>query len=305
MEVALTEARRLAARIDDPQIAQLADLCETAATSLSGDWSLALARAEALARHDDDRGLPWSRSVRQLQELRALFHLGRWSALQAKLPAALAAAEDRDDRVARVWTHALHACLQLAAGDPDAARRDLAAAEAAWPAAPAHGYHVQHLQIAEARTAVLLHTGEVQRAWQTVHDDAPHLARAGFTQAPALHALALDVRARSALAAWRRQPRDQALRRAALRAADDLQAVGARGHADLVRAGAHDPDLTHAYTAPQSVRLLRSAAAAFEASHLGIHLAVARIRLGEPAGPVLLAAQGIRDPDRLAAVLAP
>ena len=304
MEVALAEARRLATALDDPQLAGHADLVEAAAASLSADWKLALARAEALhrSRGDDDRGLPWTRQVARLQELRALHRLGRWTTLQARLPPLLAPAQDRDDRCAIVWLHALDVWLHLAADDPDAARRSLTTAEVAWPYPPAAGYHAQHLEIAEARCAVLLYTGEPARAWSAAQDDAPHLARTTL-QAPALQQLALDIRGRSALAAWRAAPRDLTLRRAALRAADDLQASGARGHADLLRAGAHDPDPAVAYAA--STRLLHSAAQSFESQDLAILLAVTHLRLGDRAALAALAALAVRNPLRLAAVLAP
>jgi hypothetical protein len=302
MEVSLAEARRLATVLEDPLLASHADLVETAAASLHADWRLALARAEALhrSRGDDDRGLPWARQVARLQELRALHRLGRWTTLQARLPPLLAPAIDRDDRCAIVWLHALDVWLHLAADDLDAARRSLTTAEVAWPYPPAAGYHAQHLELAEARSAVLLYAGEPARAWRAAQDDAPHLARTGLLQAPALQQVAHDIRGRSALAAWRVAPKDQALRRAALRAADDLQASGARGHADLLRAGAHDPDPAVAYAA--GARLLHSAAHSFESQDLAIQLAVTRLRLGDPAA---LAALGVRDPIRLAAVLAP
>ena len=305
MELALGEARRLATALEDRQLISHADLVETAAASLQADWKLAHARAEALLRNhaDDDRALPWARAVSHLQELRALQHLGRLTALQARLPPLLAQAIDRDDRSAQVWLHALSVWPQLAAGDLEAARRHLAAAEAAWPYPPALGYHNQHLQIAEARAAVLLFAGEPTRAWSSAQDDAPLLARTTLIQAPACQQIAVDLRGRSALAAWRAAPHSAPLRRAALRAADDLQTAGARGLADLLRAGAHDPDPAVAY--PASAKLLHSAAQWFEAQDLALHLAVTRLRLGDPAGPAALAAQGVRDPARLAAVLAP
>ncbi|MBL9103419.1 MAG: serine/threonine-protein kinase PknK [Myxococcales bacterium] len=304
MEVALQEARRLAQRLGDASIAALADLVEGSAASLAGDWLMALARAEARTV-DDDHGLPWTLWVAHLQGLRALHQLGRWTTVQARLPGLLGLATDRDDRCARVWLHALAVWNLLAANDVEAARRELAAAEAAWPYPPAAGYHLQHLQIAEARTAVLLYAGEPARAWQAVLDESPAFMRSGHLQTPAFLLSALDIRARCALAALRGSPRDGSLRRAALRAADDLQATGGRGHADLVRAGASDPDLQTAYASPAAARLLHSAAHAFEAAQLGIHLAVARLRLGDPAASAALTAQGARDPRRLAAVLAP
>jgi hypothetical protein len=305
MEVGLAESRRLAARLGDVSIAALADLTEVVSARLAGAWTQALARAEARALADDDHGLPWTRSVAQVQALRALFHLGRWTTLQTRLPTLLAAATDKDDRCARVWLHALAVWPALAAGDLEAARRELAAAQAAWPDPPAHGYTLQHLQIAEARAAVLLYAGEAAAAWQATLDDTPPFTRSALTQTPYFVLTALDIRARSALAALRLSPRDQALRRAALRAADDLLATGGRGHADLVRAGASDPDLQTAYSCPAGARYLHSAAHAFEAAGLGVLLAVARLRLGDPAASAALTAQGVRDPARLAAVLAP
>jgi hypothetical protein len=299
MELQLADARRILARHDDAHLGLLAELVELAAAGLGGDVALAHARAEALARQlaaGDGLALPWARAAFDHHACRALLLLGRWSALQTRLPGLLAGARERDDRSAQVWMHGLAAWMRLAAGDPSGAAADLAAAEAAWPHAPAQGYHLQHLQIAQARTHLLLYTGDPARAWASLQEDASSLARSGLPQCPALHSLALDLEARAALAAWRARPGLSAARKAAQRAADDLHTLGLRGHADLVRAG---------LDAARSGELLASASAEFAARGFAAHHAVARLRLGDPSGAAALAAEGVQDPARVAAVLAP
>ena len=293
----LAEARALATRLDDPQLGFWIDLVELAADGLGVDLATTLRRAEALTRADDGGiDLPHTRAMVQFYAARALFRSGRWLDLGERLPALLAAAIERDDRCAQVWLRSFDVWLRLARDDIDAARRSLAAAQQAWPYPPAQGYHVQHLQIAIARAAVDLYTGDATRAWQAVLDEGPHFARAGLAQAPALRTLAVDIQARIALAAWRQQPGDLALRRVAARAVDDLQTLGARGHAALLRAS----------LAPESApELLQTAVREFAASGQAIHHAAALMRLREPAGAAALRAQGVVDPDRLAGILAP
>ncbi len=86
------------------------------------------------------------------------------------------------------------------------------------------------------------------------------------------------------------------MRRAAVRAVDDLQGLGARGLASLLRASLN----------PESAEaLLRDALAEFTARGQGIHHAAALMRLRDPSGAATLRAQGIVDPERLAGVFAP
>lgn len=296
-EALLAEARGLAARLGDVQLDFWIDLFELAVDGLGADFDATLRRVDALARADDGGiALPHTRAMIQFYGVHALCKQGRWLELGERLPRLLGAAVEHDDRCAQVWVRAFQVWLQLARDQPDAARDDLAAAERAWPHPTAQGYHLQHLQIAIARTAIHLYTGDAPGAWQAVTREAPHFARSGVAHAQPLRILFTDLQARSAVAAWRQQPGDLGMRRAAVRAVDDLQALGARGLASLLRASLN----------PESAEaLLRGAADEFLTRGQAIHLAAARMRLREPAGAEALRAQGVVVPERLAGVFAP
>ena len=296
-ELVLAQARPLAERLGDGETAFLADLAVLLTPALAGDLHATLARAEDLACSPHaDLALPYAHARVQFHVLRTLAALGDWQTLATRLPPMVTAASERDDRCALVWLYGLELWLRLTRGDLEGARCSLAAAEAAWPRSPARGYHVQHLQLAEARVALHLYAGEPARALAGQHEDAPLLARAGLLHAPVLRFVAFDLRARCSLAVFRQQPGDPALRRAALRAVDDLQALGAGAHAALLRAS----------LVPESAEpLLREAAAKFAASGHRLHEAAAMLRLRDPAGAQALRALGVQDPERLVAVLAP
>lgn len=293
----LAEARALAVRLGDLQLGFWIDLFELAVDGLGADLAATLRRVDSLAAADDGGiALPHNRATIHFYGVRALFKQGRWLEVGERIQSLLGPAIDGDDRLAQVWLRAFHVWIQLARDDLAAARGELEAAESAWPHAAAQGYHLQHLQIAVARTAILLYNGDGAGAWQAIQREAPHFARSGVAQAPALRILFADLQARSAVAAWRQQPGDLTMRRTAVRVVDDLQRLGARGLASLVRASLN----------PESAdELLRGAAAEFKARGQAIHHAAALLRLREPAAATALRTQGITAPDRLAAVFAP
>jgi hypothetical protein len=293
----LAEARALATRLGDLQLGFWIDLFELAVDGLGADFDATLRRVETLARADDGGiALPHLRTMVHFYGVHALVKQGRWLAANERLPVLLGGAIDTDDRCAQVWVRAFQVWMQLARDAPDAARRDLEAAQQAWPHPPAQGYHLQHLQQGIARTAIHLYVGDAAGAWRAAQREAPQFARSGVAQSPPLRILFADLQARSAVAAWRQQPGDLAMRRAAVRAVDDLQGLGARGLASLLRASLN----------PESAEaLLRDAVAEFTARGQGIHHAAALMRLRDPSGAATLRAQGIVDPERLAGVFAP
>lgn len=293
----LAEARALAVRLGDVQLGFWIGLFELAVDGLGADLDATLRRVDSLARADDGGiALPHNRAMIQFYGVRALFKQGRWLDVGERIRGLLGAAIEHDDRYAQVWLRAFQVWMQLARNDPDAARADLEAAERAWPHPQAHGYHLQHLQIAVARTALHLYTGDAAGAFHAVQREAALFARSGVAQAPALRILFTDLLARSAVAAWRQQPGDLTMRRTAVRGVDELQRLGARGLTSLLRASLN----------PESAdELLRAAVADFTARGQAVHCAAALLRLRDPSGAATLRAQGITDPERLAAVLAP
>ncbi|MBK9755659.1 MAG: AAA family ATPase [Nannocystis sp.] len=291
----LAEARALAQRLNDRETTYLVEMVLLLDAAQTGDFAAVLARAEALTANAD-LALPHARNLVDGHGLLALLQLGRLPLLAERLPPRLHAAAEHDDRCAQVTLHGLDLWLRLARDDLPAAHAALAAAERAWPHPPALGYHNQHLQLTHARVVLHLYTGHPARAVAVLQDDAPALARAGVAQTHAASVLMAELGARVHVAAWRQQPADTTLRRAAARAVDDLHAHGAHASAALLRASLH----------PESAAsLLRAAADEFAASGRAIHHATALLRLHDPAGAAALGALGVVDPDRLAGVLAP
>ncbi len=203
---------------------------------------------------------------------------------------------------------------RLAADDPEGARQELEAGLAGWR----QGFDYLYLWVRAARTDISLYSGErlvvperVGDRWRAFARTLDRFVQTGFIRG-------LDSRARRRLAAAA-QTTDGAERRALLR--------GAEGHAkailsektrwgdplaQLVRAGAA---ATRGET-ERALGLLGSAESAFAAADMALHLAVARRRRGELLGgeagrAIALAAdawmtgQGIRNPVRMTATLAP
>ncbi len=305
-DAALAEARRLAARHADGETTFLADLAALIEVGHAGDPEATLARADALAAAPHaDLALPYARNRVHFHGLRALQALGRWTTLSERLPPLIAAAEDHDDRCTLVWLRGLEVWLRLTRDDLEGAARALAAGEQAWPRRPADGYDIQHAQLSEARVALHLYAGEPARALAHLHAEAPLFNRAGVAQVPAMRVLAAELLARSSLAVWRQAPGDPALRRAALRAVDDLQTL-TRDPAIADAAARARTDLLRASLVPESAEaLLRGALACFAASGQTVHHAVVQVRLRDGAGTLALHALGVRDPARFVAVLAP
>ncbi len=287
----LAVARKLVDRLGDPETRALVALVELSDTTLRGDFTGTLARADALsAAVDVDLVLPQARQAAHAHALSALLQLGRLPQLAERLPLRLAAALEVDDRAALVTLHGLDLWSRLARDDLTGARETLAASERAWPDPGSLGAHEPQRQQCHARAVFHLYTGhpllalKALQAGPTVQDT---LATRTASQ---------ELAARVHVAAWRQQPGDPALRRAAIHAVDQLQALGELASAGLLRASLY----------PESAeQLLRGAAEAFAARGRAIHQAAVLLRLRDPAGAAALRALGIVDPDRYAGLLAP
>jgi hypothetical protein len=232
------------------------------------------------------------------------------------VPLLLRDAEERGDRylVTTLRTSVVH-ILGLAADQPLEARREGAQAAREWSS---QGFHLQHYHFKVfADGQISLYLGEAAAAHRRICRLWPELRAAMLTQIQHLRLEGVHVRARCALAAARAA--SGGARAGWLRAAEQDRQRIAREHAPWTRGWV---DLLGAGIA--AVRGDRETAAALAGdaagrcatSGMSLYAAAARRCLGElrqgdeghrliADADAWMAKQGIRDPRRMTAVLAP
>lgn len=312
-------AQGLAERVDQPQAIALVTLVKGMSAFLQGRWKIArelLERADAILR-ERCTGVAWELDTAHLYYLLALSYLGEIRELCRHLPRFLKEAHERDDLTAATNLRTRIAYLMhLAADDPEPAREEVRQGMARWTR---EGFHAQHSWELYARGEIELYAGQGPEAWRYVNDRWPALRRSLLLRIQGARIESLYLRARSALAAGldrRLTPAERhGLFRAAERDARRLareSAAWAPAVADLVRAGV----AASRGDRPRAVSLLTHVESRFEAADMALHAVVVRRRRGEllggPQGPSLvqeadawMSAQAIRNPARMAAMLAP
>jgi hypothetical protein len=281
-----------------------------------GEWrqSLeALGEANAIMR-DHGTGLTWELDTQHFFTLQNLFYLGRFAELAARVPLFIRDAEDRGDRFAGTMLRiGAPNAAWLVVGDLARARAERAAAMPAWSRS---GFHLQHLLGLYADAQAALYAGEPEDSWRALGEAWQPLERSLLLRVQVTRVEAVHVRARLALARGRADAKARpAMARAALTDARRLASEGV-GYGDslaaLVAAGAaalegHDERAGFA---------LEHAEAGFEAAHMVMFAAASRRArgrlLGGAAGAALVGAaeaamraEGVADPARVSAMLAP
>ena len=310
----------LAKRVKQPYAIGLATLTAGNAAWLDGRWREArdhFGRAEAIFR-EQCTGVDWEILTAQLFDLVSLFLLGEVAALSRRLGPLIEEAEGRGNRLRAAFlrTGFCSHVVWLAADDPVRAREELQAGFEGWTQGEPYDY--LHLWLRAAQTDIALYAGErldpprgVEKAWRPAAQTLDRFVQVGFIRG-------LDTRARRRLG-LAAQTADPAERENLLRVAEEHAAAILREKtrwgdplALMLRAGA-------ASTRGETERarlLLASAEAGLAGADMALHAAVARRRRGESmegdAGRDLVAAadawmtgQGIRNPERMAAMLAP
>lgn len=312
----LVEASRgLARRIAHPHALALCEVTAGLAAWCEGRWGDARETMER-ALHLLDAGCTgatWERNTATIFLLDALSYLGDWRELRARAPRMLADAQDRGDLYSATLSHIRFECIEgMADDDPDRALAGLERVRR-WSRA---GFHSIHLIELHERTEIALYRGDGRRA----HDDLT--ARWGALEASLLlevqacRVQMLFLRGRAALAASR-APGSAA--RALVRSASADAARIARertawgdAFAALLRAGV----AAHGGSSDTVAAALDGAARALDATSMRLHAGAARRQLGQLRGgaegralvaevDAAMAAQGIRNPSRIAAMLAP
>jgi hypothetical protein len=221
-------------------------------------------------------------------------------------------AEERGDLYTTVNLRIGHCTtLWLAADDVEAARRHVREAMASWSQS---GFFLQHYRAMLAEANIALYVGDGEAAYQVVEHGWGALRRSFLMNVQYIRADALFVRARCALASASGSRHSVRIAEAARLAVKlDREAMPwTDALAALVRAGiaAARGDCADA------IAQLRVAVTSAEAADMGLHAAVARLRLGENIGGregeallgearAWMSAQEVRLPERLMEMLAP
>jgi hypothetical protein len=180
------------------------------------------------------------------------------------------------------------------------------------------GFHLLRLYAWWAEIDVLLYEGRTEDAWAYAEEWWPTANRRSLLTLGMATLLANSARARAAVAraADLGRPRSAALLREAERRARRLERLRglpiAAPHGWLIRAAVAHQQGRDA----EAARHLKRAAAAFAGAGMALHAAAARRRRGQLADGVEgqklvaaadadMAARGVRDPERFAALYAP
>src|SRR5262249_16388080 len=198
--------------------------------------------------------------------------------------------------------------LQLAADQPEEARRNVQDAIGKWSQ---KGPHMPHFYALRALTNIDLYTGNGEAAWRRLTERWNALTRTAMFRVQLVNIESLELRARSALKAAQSNPERTRLLASAdrdIRRIEKQKTEWGGALATLLRAS-H----VHITGRPGASGLLERAETAFEKVHMPIYAAAARRQRGVLLGDArlvasaddFLASKGIIDPGRIARLFAP
>jgi tRNA A-37 threonylcarbamoyl transferase component Bud32 len=313
-------ALALAERLGQPNILALVTQMSSIIAWASGRWREGLRqadRSEALLAECRPK-FAWDRMGPRETALNCLSKLGWVGESARRLPAYLQDARDRGDRFSESMTLAHWYLIHLAEDCPEAAEEDIRQAHEKWPYQGTSNLCVWSLL---GKVEAALYKGEQRRARERFAAEWPALARTHLLRAEIIFLLVMYLRARVALALAGTtdgggffSPRSRLLRSAArdARRIERRRAGWALSLARLIRAGIASLGGKKA----EALALLSAAEDGFTAAEMAGHAAAARRRRGEllggDSGRALVEAadawmqgQGVKDPARFAALLAP
>ena len=280
----------------------------------AGEWKQAssLCERELVVLRDQCPGATWEMDCAQIFSLVALLLQGEIGDVSRRLPALLAAAKDRGNRFFETELRTTMNLVWLAADEPDEGERQADEAMAGWSH---QGFHRQHYSHVVARIQTALYRGDGAAAWDVAASNWPALERALILRVQCLRIEALFLRARAALlnAAGGRDVKRflsiartdaRRIRRAGLPWSDAI-AMLLSATVTYLEGGRDD-----------ACDMAAAAVAAFERADMMLHAAVVRRRLGVlqdgergralvAAADAWMAAHGIKNPARMARLIAP
>jgi len=311
----LDRSQQLVDALGDPYGIGLHKIVSSMTHLLSGRWRRCLElgdEGDAILRARCT-GVAWELDSVQMFGMDSMWFLGELRELALRLPRRIAEAQARGD---------LYAIINIRTGAPtllwlvedqvDEARRQLADAMSRWSR---HGVHVQHYRELFSHIHIDLYAGDVASAHRRAIEGYPVLDRALLFRVELIRSIMTDLRARAAVAAAAVAGERAALLRRALHDARTLARaplVWTEAASRAIRAGVAAARGDRA----TAIAHLREAAVAFEGADMALHAAAVRhqlgLALGDDEGTTLLAAadqwmagQGVRRPDRIAAMLVP
>jgi serine/threonine protein kinase len=312
----LAAADAIAARVADPYAVAWCTGAGGIAGTLEGRWATAqeqCERGETIFR-EKCVGVAWELAMMRWFSLWSIAYLGKLDELARRVPLRLRDAEGRGDLNAVIGhSTGLANLVWLAADDPDEAARRGEEAVARWSHKT---FHVQHWWNLLGQTQVDLYRGEGAAAHKRVVDQWPGLKSSLLLMVQLTRLEATHLRARAALQAAT-QVKEESSRFLAAAARDAKKIAGERMPWSTPLAQLLDAGIAAARGEQErAATLLPTAIDGLGAAGMTLYAAAARLVLGRllggdegarltSAAGEWMTAQGVKQPARLAAMLAP
>ncbi len=311
----LQQAKGLSEKAREPHAIGLCRLSAGVTAYLQGRFAAALGLCNDAECIFQERctGVAWESATARSYGLWSLAYLGQLGRVHSSLPRLLKAAEEHGDlyEATLLRTSPASNIGWLAADDPERVRSEATEAMRRWPGSTLDTWHYY---TSSSLIQVDLYLGKAASAFERTERGFAWLARSWLHRVQLVRIEMRYLRARAALAAAALAQGERMGRTAEADARSIASERTAWGQAlaSLVQAQVavlvREPE--------RAARLLRSAIEQLEAASMALHATVARRRLGEllggneGAGMVVAAdawmrEHGVRDPDRMAALLAP
>ncbi len=307
-------ADELARPTGDPYCRALVDLAGGITAALAGRWrqgAESCERAEAIFR-ESCRGVMWELGTAYRFGLWPRMFMGQAAAIERRLPLLLREAHDRDDLYTVTnLTLVIGTFARLAADEPARARAELGEVMARWSRS---GFHVQHMNRLYDEVQIDLYEGDAAGAWRRLQEGWGFIEHSYLLLVQQVRVFLYHLRARCALAMAAAAPDPSPyLHQAAVdaRRLRRQRVPWADALTRLVDAG-----VAHGRGEPTAAALYSEAADLLSGVDMLGYAAAAQGRRGELLGGeegqqvirqahALMAAEGIRNVERMIALLAP